>query len=156
MCTYAMNLNDGTIDFNSEAVATNINYVELDDEVHAAIKSGKLDWQTVAKAVLAKRNNDKNFDWERFDFLRDRLNVRKARFDLKGTSDVTNPVREDGTTKPINPAVSFIELSRPDSNAVVQDHEGVTNVGGLSHPAEPVSGQSKVASEHKLHNNIRV
>ena len=135
MGKYAMNLNDGTIDFNSDAVATNVNYVELDDEIHAAIKAGKVSWQTVANAVRAKRNNDPNFDWAKYDFLRDRLNVRKAKFDLKSAGDVTN-VGDDGKPKPINPSVSFIELNKTDPGGAPMDADN-TNVGGLSHPGKP-------------------
>jgi hypothetical protein len=78
-----MNLNDGRIVFNSDAVTTNVNYVEIDDEIHDAMKRGDLTWDVVANAVRAKRNNDPNFDWAQYDALRDRLNVRKAKFDLK-------------------------------------------------------------------------
>lgn len=152
MGKYAMNLNDGTIDFNSEAVATNVNYVELDDEIHAAIRAGKISWQTVSNAVRAKRNNDPNFDWERFDFLRDRLNVRKAKFNLKGTSDVTSAGSGDDKSKPVNPTVSFIELNRVDKGGASTGDN--TNVGRLSHPHGSVSGQAKTAAE--LKNNIQV
>lgn len=138
MAKYAMNLNDGTIDFNSDAVATNVNYVELDDEIHAAIKAGKVSWQTVANAVRAKRNNDPNFDWVKYDFLRDRLNVRKAKFDLKSAGDVTN-VGDDGKPKSINPSVSFIELDRVDKGGA--STEDNNNVGGLSHPARKSAGK---------------
>lgn len=135
MGRYAMNINDGRVVFNSEAVATNVNYTELDDDIHAALKSGKLTWQTIANAVRAKRNNDPNFDWAQYDLLRDRLNVRKAKFDLKSTDgrDVTG-VGDDGKPKPINPSVSFIELNKVDpSGASTEDN---TNVGGLSYPGE--------------------
>ena len=145
MARYAMNLNDGSIDFNSEAVATNVNWVELDDEIHAAIKAGKISWQTVANAVRAKRNNDPNFDWAKYDELRDRLNVRKAKFDIKDTAgrDVTG-VGEDGKPKSINPSVSFVELNRVDKGGA--STEDNTNVGGLSHPArKPVRERSDKA-----------
>ena len=72
-CSYAMNLNDGREVFNSEAVATNVNYVEIDDEIHEAMKRGELTWDVVANAVRAKRNNDPNFDWAQYDVLRDRV-----------------------------------------------------------------------------------
>ena len=127
-CKYALNLNDGRVVFNSEAVATNVNYVELDDEIHAAMKDGKIKWQTVANAVRAKRNNDPNFDWSQYDLLRDRLNVRKAKFDIKGSDekDVTG-VGGDGKQKSINPSVSFIELNKVDvGGASTADN---TNVG---------------------------
>lgn len=132
---YAMNLNDGRIVFNSDAVTTNINYVELDDEIHAALKGGKLTWQVVANAVRAKRNNDPSFDWEQFDILRDRLNVRKAKFDLKDNSgkDVTGVGTEE--RKGVNPSVSFVELNRVDKGGA--SSEDNMNVGGLSHPANP-------------------
>lgn len=127
-CKYALNLNDGRVVFNSEAVATNVNYVELDDEIHAAMKDGKIKWQTVANAVRAKRNNDPNFDWSQYDLLRDRLNVRKAKFDIKGSDekDVTG-VGGDGKQKSINPSVSLIELNKVDvGGASTADN---TNVG---------------------------
>ena len=143
MSRYAMNLNDGRIVFNSEAVGTNVNYVKIDDEIHAAIKSGKLSWKVVANAVRAKRNNDPDFDWSQYDLLRDRLNVRKAKFDLKGSSDsdVTG-VGNDGKPKPINPSVSFVELNRIDAGGA--SSEDNTNVGGLSHPAKPAAAKPKV------------
>ena len=133
-CKYAMNLNDGRIVFNSDAVTTNVNYVELDDEIHDAIKCGKLTWQTVANAVRAKRNNDPSFDWEQFDILRDRLNVRKAKFDLKG-SETSRDVTGVGTEerRGVNPSVSFVELNRVDKGGA--SSEDNTNVGGFSHPA---------------------
>jgi len=142
MGKYAMNLNDGTIDFNSDAVATNVNYVELDDEIHAAIRAGKVSWQTVANAVRAKRNNDPNFDWAKYDFLRDRLNVRKAKFDLKSAGDVTN-VGDDGKPKSINPSVSFIELNKVDAGGAPVDADN-TNVGGLSHPENGAKGKFSI------------
>ena len=37
-----MNLNDGREVFNSEAVATNVNYAEIDDEIHEAMKRGAM------------------------------------------------------------------------------------------------------------------
>jgi hypothetical protein len=144
MAKYAMNLNDGSMDFNSEAVASNINWVEIDDEIHAAIKSGKLDWRIVANAVRAKRNNDPNFDWERFDILRDRLNVRKAKFDLKGAGDVTN-AGTGGKSAAINPSVSFVELDKVDAGGA--STEDNSNVGGLSHPAP---AQKTRASSQKV------
>ena len=128
-CRYAMNLNDGREVFNSEAVATNVNYVEIDDEIHEAMKRGELTWEVVANAVRAKRNNDPNFDWAQYDVLRDRLNVRKAKFDLKdaGGSDVTNVGAAEQTN--INPSVSFIEISKPNEpHASTEDN---TNVGGV-------------------------
>lgn len=142
MARYAMNLNDGSIDFNSDAVATNINWVELDDEIHAAIKSGKVSWRIVANAVRAKRNNDPNFDWEKFDFLRDRLNVRKAKFDLKSAGDVTG-VGGDGKPKSINPTVSFIELNKVDAGGAPANADN-TNVGGLSHPEKGAKGKFSI------------
>lgn len=136
MSRYAMNINDGRIVFNSEAVTTNINYVEIDDDIHAAIKKGDLTWQTVANAVRAKRNNDQNFDWSKYDLLRERLNVRKADFTLKErkeNGDVTGVSGDNAKDKPINPSISFIELQRKTQvrNASNEDN---TNVGGLSHP----------------------
>lgn len=147
MAKYAMNLNDGSLDFNSDAVATNVNWVELDDEIHAAIKAGKISWQTVANAVRAKRNNDPNFDWAKYDELRDRLNVRKAKFDLKSAGDVTN-VGDDGKPKTINPSVSFVELNRVDNGGA--STEDNTNVGGLSHPAERPTGKAVEKSKLKV------
>lgn len=144
MGMYAMNLNDGTIDFNSDAVAINVNYVELDDKIHAAIKAGKISWLAVANAVRAKRNNDPNFDWERYDFLRDRLNVRKAKFDLKSAGDVTN-VGDDGEQKSINPSVSFVELNRVDKGGA--STEDNMNVGGLSHPERKPAGKAVEKSD---------
>ena len=144
MGMYAMNLNDGTIDFNSDAVAINVNYVELDDKIHAAIKAGTISWLAVANAVRAKRNNDPNFDWERYDFLRDRLNVRKAKFDLKSAGDVTN-VGDDGEQKSINPSVSFVELNRVDKGGA--STEDNMNVGGLSHPERKPAGKAVEKSD---------
>lgn len=143
MAIYAMNLHDGRFVFNTEAVAQNVNYAEVDDETHAAVKGGKLKWQTVANAVRAKRNNDPNFDWAQYDILRDRLNVRKANFELKGSgeSDVTG-VGGDGKPKSINPSVSFMELNKTDAGgASTADN---TNVGGLSHPAARPSPSKKI------------
>lgn len=134
MGTYSMNINDGRWVFTSAATATNINYVDLDDEIHDAVKGGKLTWQTVANAVRAKRNNDPSFDWAQYDILRDRLNVRKAKFDLKdggSGSDVTGVGTEEQSG--VNPSVSFVELNRVDKGGA--SSEGNTNVGGLSHPA---------------------
>lgn len=141
MARYAMNINDGRIVFNSDAVATNVNYVEIDDEIHAALKAGTLTWQTVANAVRAKRNNDPSFDWSQYDILRDRLNVRKANFELKGSgdSDVTG-VGGDGKPKSINPSVSFVELNKTDAGGA--STEDNTNVGGLSHPAPAQRGRA--------------
>lgn len=145
-----MNLNDGRIVFNSDAVTTNVNYVEIDDEIHEAMKRGELSWKAVANAVRAKRNNDPNFDWAQYDVLRDRLNVRKAKFDLKdaGGSDVTNV----GATKQqsINPSVSFIEISKPnDPHASTEDN---TNVGGVDNfmqrpEAKPESSIKRVGAK---------
>jgi hypothetical protein len=131
-----MNINDGRWVFTSAATATNINYVDLDDEIHDAVKSGKLTWQTVANAVRAKRNNDPSFDWAQYDILRDRLNVRKAKFDLKG-SETSRDVTGVGSTEQrgVNPSVSFVELNLVDK--VGASSEDNTNVGGLSHPANP-------------------
>lgn len=142
-CKYAMNLNDGRIVFNSDAVTTNVNYVGLDDEIHDAIKSGKLTWQVVANAVRAKRNNDPSFDWEQFDILRDRLNVRKAKFDLKGgetSRDVTGVGTEE--RRGVNPSVSFVELNRADKGGA--STEDNTNVGWVSHPARPPKAKAGV------------
>lgn len=136
MGKYSMNINDGWWVFTSPATATNINYVDLDDEIHDAVKGGKLTWQTVANAVRAKRNNDPSFDWAQYDILRDRLNVRKAKFDLKG-SETSRDVTGVGTEerRGINPSVSFVELNRVDKGGA--SSEDNTNVGGLSHPANP-------------------
>ena len=136
MGTYSMNINDGRWVFTSAATATNINYVDLDNEIHDAVKGGKLTWQTVANAVRAKRNNDPSFDWAQFDILRDRLNVRKAKFDLKG-SETSRDVTGVGTEEQrcVNPSVSFVELNRVDKGGA--SSEDNTNVGGLSHPANP-------------------
>lgn len=136
MGRYAMNLNDGRRVFNSSAVATNPNYAEIDDDINAAIENKSLDWRVVANAIKAKRNNDPNFDWTQFDFLRDRLNVRKAKFDLKGgetSRDVTGVGTEE--RRGINPSVSFVELNRVDKGGA--SSEDNTNVGGLSHPENP-------------------
>ena len=129
MARYAMNLNDGRLVFNSSAVPTNVNYVEIDDEISAAIVKGTVAWQDVANAVRAKRNDDPSFDWGQYDFLRDRLNVRKAKFDLKdsGGHDVTNVGTSEA--KSINPSVSFIEINKPNEpHASTEDN---TNVGGV-------------------------
>lgn len=142
-----MNLNDGREVFNSEAVATNVNYVEIDDEIHEAMKRGELTWEVVANAVRAKRNNDPNFDWAQYDVLRDRLNVRKAKFDLKdaGGSDVTNVGATEQQS--INPSVSFIEISKPNEpHASTEDN---TNVGGVDNfmqrpKAKPAAQVGKV------------
>ena len=132
MSRYAMNSNDGRIVFNSEAVTSNVNYVEIDDDICAAMEEGKLTWQVVANAVRAKRNNDPTFDWAQYDLLRDRLNVRKAKFAIK---DANRDVTGVGAEKPksINPSVSFVELNRTDAGGA--STEDNTNVGGLSHPA---------------------
>lgn len=137
MGKYSMNINDGRWVFTSPATATNINYVDLDDEIHDAVKGGKLPWQAVANAVRAKRNNDPSFDWAQYDILRDRLNVRKAKFDLKG-SETSRDVTGVGTEEQrgVNPSVSFVELNRVDKGGA--SSEDNTNVGGLSHPANPV------------------
>lgn len=145
MSRYAMNINDGRIVFNTSAVPSNINYVEIDDDTHAAIKGGKLAWQTVANAVRAKRNNDPSFNWPKYDDLRERLNVRKADFSLKGRAengDITG-VGGDDRDQSINPSVSFMELRRPDTHyASTKDN---TNVGGLSHP--PRAAKSEKPAE---------
>ena len=95
-----------------------------------------------ANAVRAKRNNDPNFDWEKFDFLRDRLNVRKAKFDLKSAGDVTG-VGGDGKSKSINPTVSFIELNKVDAGGAPANADN-TNVGGLSHPEKGAKGKFSI------------
>lgn len=135
MARYAMNLNDGRLVFNSSAVPTNVNYVEIDDEISAAIEKGTITWQAVANAIKAKRNNDPSFDWTQYEFLRDRLNVRKAKFDLKDSAgkDVTGVGSAE--QKGVNPSVSFVELNRVDKGGA--SSEDNTNVGGLSHPANP-------------------
>ena len=147
MGTYSMNINDGRWVFTSAATATNINYVDLDDEIHDAVKSGKLTWQTVANAVRAKRNNDPSFDWAQFDILRDRLNVRKAKFDLKG-SETSRDVTGVGTEEQrcVNPSVSFVELNRVDKGGA--SSEDNTNVGGLSHPAANPFDAAPAAPAH--------
>ena len=146
MAKYAMNLNDGRIVFNSGAVASNVNYVEIDDDLHAAIKDGNVSWSAVANAVRAKRNNDPGFDWAKYDELRDRLNVRKAKFDLKDSDghDVTGVGEGEGKSS-INPSVSFIEINKIDgAGASMEDN---TNIGGLSHP---VSAQNVRAGNGKV------
>ena len=147
MGTYSMNLNDGRWVFTSPATATNINYVDLDDEIHYAVKSGKLPWQTVANAVRAKRNNDPSFDWAQYDILRDRLNVRKAKFDLKG-SETSRDVTGVGSAeqKGVNPSVSFVELNRVDKGGASSKDN--TNVGGLSHPAANPFDAAPAAPAH--------
>lgn len=153
-CKYAMNLNDGRRVFNSSAVATNVNYAEIDDEISDAIDKGKITWQAVANAIKAKRNNDPDFDWTQYDFLRDRLNVRKAKFDLKDSAgkDVTGV----GSTeqKSINPSVSFVELNRVDKGGA--SSEDNTNVGGLSHPAANPFGAAPAAPAHTRPSKMKV
>ena len=150
-CRYAMNINDGRLVFNSEAVATNINYVEIDDDIYAAIQTGKLTWQIVANAVRAKRNNDPTFDWAQYELLRDRLNVRKAKFDIKDTNrDVTGVGAEK--PKSINPSVSFVELNRTDAGGA--STEDNTNVGGLSHP-EPTQENAPASARETARRSSR-
>ena len=146
MARYAMNLNDGRLVFNSSAVATNINYAEIDDDVSDAIIDGTIQWQAVANVIRAKRNNDPSFDWERFDLLRDRLNVRKAKFDLKDTGgrDVTNV--GESKSQSVNPSVSFVELNRVDAKGA--STEDNTNVGAVDN-FMPIPGVAKAASRGK-------
>ena len=155
MGTYSMNINDGRWVFTSPATATNINYVDLDDEIHDAVKGGKLPWQTVANAVRAKRNNDPSFDWAQYDILRDRLNVRKAKFDLKG-SETSRDVTGVGSTEQrgVNPSVSFVELNRVDKGGASSGDN--TNVGGLSHPAANPFDPAPAAPSHDKTTKMKV
>lgn len=78
---YAMNLNDGRIVFFNEQVAMQTAYAAIPDDIAVAVDKGEIDWRKVAELIHKKRNNDPSFSWEAFDRLRDRQNIRKAKFD---------------------------------------------------------------------------
>lgn len=131
MTHYAMNINDGRFVFNGPAAQKNPNYADVDDATHAAVKSGRIGWQTIANAVKAKRNNDPNFDWAEYDRMRDALNIRKADFKLKerGDDGKIADAQDENAPQSINPAVSFVEINKTETrHASTEDN---TNVGGV-------------------------
>lgn len=136
MTKYAMNINDGRRVFNGEAAQKNPNYVDVGDDIVAAINEGKLDWRVVANAVRAKRNNDPNFNWSEFDRLRDSLNVRKADFSLKERSDdgKIQDAAEVEAAKSVNPAISFMEVRKTETrDASAEDNTNVAPVEEAPH-----------------------
>ena len=99
---YAMNINDGRIVFFNEQVAMQTAYAAVPDDIAIAVDKGKLDWRKVAELIHKKRNNDPNFSWEAFDKLRDRQNVRKAKY---------TPEEPEKSAEPIFDAVPGVSIA---------------------------------------------
>lgn len=78
---YAINLQDGRIVFYNSEVATQTAYAAIPTDIALAVGNNKLDWHKVVELIHKKRNNDPNFSWELFDKLRDRQNIRRAKYD---------------------------------------------------------------------------
>lgn len=78
---YAINLQDGRIVFYNSEVAAQTAYAAIPTDIALAVGNKKLDWHKVVELIHKKRNNDANFSWELFDKLRDRQNIRRAKYD---------------------------------------------------------------------------
>ena len=78
---YCMNLNDGRLCAANEETDRQTSYTRVPEDIAYAISAGKLDWHKVAELVHKKRNNDPSFSWTAFDELRDKQNIRRAKYE---------------------------------------------------------------------------
>lgn len=78
---YCMNLNDGRLCSANEETDRQTAYTRIPEDVALAISSGTLDWRKVAELVHKKRNNDTSFSWTAYDELRDKQNIRRAKYE---------------------------------------------------------------------------
>lgn len=86
---YAINLQDGRIVFYNSEVATQTAYAAIPTDIALAVGNKELDWHKVVELIHKKRNNDPNFSWELFDKLRDRQNIRRAKYDPETLGEET-------------------------------------------------------------------
>ena len=121
---YAINLNDGRIVFFNSEVAAQTAYAAIPTDIALAVGENKIDWHQVVELIHKKRNNNPNFSWELFDQLRDRQNIRRAKYDPETLGeDAKQQVNEekmleagdislDDLRAPLKPATKEIKPSK--------------------------------------------
>jgi hypothetical protein len=139
---YAINLQDGRIVFYNSEVATQTAYAAIPTDIALAVGNKELDWHQVVELIHKKRNNDPNFSWELFDKLRDRQNIRRAKYDPETLGE--EPKEQVNEEKMLEAGdISMDDLRAPLKEATKEPKPGkrvgksVDNVSQVSAAARP-------------------
>lgn len=139
---YAINLQDGRIVFYNSEVATQTAYAAIPTDIALAVGNKELDWHQVVELIHKKRNNDPNFSWELFDKLRDRQNIRRAKYDPETLGE--EPKENVNEEKMLEAGdISMDDLRAPLKEATKEPKPGkrvgksVDNVSQVSAAASP-------------------
>lgn len=145
---YAINLNSGRVTFYNREVASQTAYAAIPTEIALAVGRKEVDWRSVVELIHKKRNNDPTFSWEVFDKLRDRQNIRRAKYDPETLGEESETVNEEKMLEVGD--ISLDELASPAKTAAKTDPKPVRKTVAATDNVSRVPSSSRPSGDVKL------